>query len=321
MSLERFSQCSVSPSESDDREDPCPLEYPLSAVMCLLSSPAYHIVDRCGVARVRLSSGLECRAYHVHFMEERCRMFGIDIVACLERARLWLPESRPHKGVFYRSDDNRLVTKVVTEREFSCMLDLIPVIGARGTSTLLLPLLGMFAVEDTGLINQALHLVVMPNLAYGMSGPRLLDLKGTDSTAVMPAVPVAGENAEQLHGLLAADCEFLCGQEIMDYSLLVAIDDRSAEIRVALIDYFTRYTLERRLESQVKTFGRLLRTVPTAPTIIEPVRYKRRFLDFIKEKFVVVAQPSPSSLRAYRSRTQSCRPRSASPCVRAKRMR
>lgn len=71
--------------------------------------------------------------------------------------------------------------------------------------------------------------------------------------------------------------------DIVDYSLVIGIDESEREIVVGVIDYLRHYDLIKRLESGVKS------AVSTnLPTIIPPQQYKNRFRAAIDSYFMTV---------------------------------
>lgn len=71
--------------------------------------------------------------------------------------------------------------------------------------------------------------------------------------------------------------------KVVDYSLVMGIDEDNREIVVGIIDYLREYDLIKRLESGVK------QAVSTnLPTIIPPQQYKNRFRAAIDSYFMTV---------------------------------
>lgn len=69
----------------------------------------------------------------------------------------------------------------------------------------------------------------------------------------------------------------------MDYSLLAGICNESDEVVIGIVDYMRTYTLDKKVESLVKT------ALPIAhsPTVVSPELYCKRFYDAIDGYFVV----------------------------------
>ena len=82
-----------------------------------------------------------------------------------------------------------------------------------------------------------------------------------------------------LDAALKADTQFLASVSVMDYSLLIGIEDTkdSQEIVVGIIDYIRTFTWDKRLEMVVKSSG-LLGGQGKLPTIVSPESYQKRFV-------------------------------------------
>jgi 1-phosphatidylinositol-3-phosphate 5-kinase len=72
------------------------------------------------------------------------------------------------------------------------------------------------------------------------------------------------------------DTLFLARQNVMDYSLMVAIDEVRKELVVGIIDCIRTYTWDKKLESWIKDRG-FARGGKNRPTVTSPKEYKRRF--------------------------------------------
>lgn len=83
---------------------------------------------------------------------------------------------------------------------------------------------------------------------------------------------------------ISNDSHFLSGQLVMDYSLLVGVDEERQELVLGIVDYMRTYTLDKKLESWVKIVA-----VPGAhlPTVISPEMYCSRFSEAIDTYFPV----------------------------------
>lgn len=88
-----------------------------------------------------------------------------------------------------------------------------------------------------------------------------------------------------IHHTLKRDTRFLEENFVIDYSLIVGIDNSKMEIKMAIIDYLRKYTWDKRLESAVKSKIMIATSSGRTPTIISPVEYRMRFMDAIKLYF------------------------------------
>lgn len=80
--------------------------------------------------------------------------------------------------------------------------------------------------------------------------------------------------AFSLFSLLA----ILQGKNVMDYSLLVGVDEQRRELVFGIIDYLREYTWDKQLETWVK---KSLVPRNSQPTVISPREYKKRFRKFM----------------------------------------
>eukprot|EP00897_Mesotaenium_endlicherianum_P006808 jgi/Mesen1/6155/ME000314S05165 len=83
----------------------------------------------------------------------------------------------------------------------------------------------------------------------------------------------------------------------MDYSLLVGVDEGRRELVLGIIDFIRPYTWDKQLETWVKTSGILGGPKNTAPTVISPNHYKKRFRKAMSTYFVMVPDqclPAPA---------------------------
>lgn len=92
--------------------------------------------------------------------------------------------------------------------------------------------------------------------------------------------------------------------DVMDYSLLVGVDEEKHELVIGIIDFMRQYTWDKHLETWVKTSGILGGTKNTSPTVISPQQYKKRFRKAMSTYFLMVPdQWSPPMI--IRSESQS----------------
>lgn len=84
--------------------------------------------------------------------------------------------------------------------------------------------------------------------------------------------------------------------DVMDYSLLVGVDEEGRELVLGIIDFMRQYTWDKHLETWVKASGILGGPKNAAPTVISPKQYKKRFRKAMKNYFLMVPdQWSPTA--------------------------
>jgi hypothetical protein len=96
------------------------------------------------------------------------------------------------------------------------------------------------------------------------------------------------------------DTVFLTKINVMDYSLLVALDESSNKLIVGIIDYIRQYTMDKQAETYYKkAFDRVsmgvLKGGGDGPTIIAPPEYRDRFREAMTRDFI--AAPGIFTLR------------------------
>ena len=81
---------------------------------------------------------------------------------------------------------------------------------------------------------------------------------------------------------------FLQSVDVMDYSLLVGVDDERKELVLGIIDFMRQYTWEKQLETLVKAAGIFSGPKNASPSIISPKQYKKRFRKAMTAYFLTV---------------------------------
>lgn len=191
-----------------------------------------------------------------------------------------------------------------------------------GRPTLLAKIFGLYTIEyrhistekkgDEYVINGGksgktvrMNFLVMENLFHGRRFSKIYDLKGSvrnrhvtstgrenevllDENLVQMthAAPfyLREHGKRMLRGALWNDTKFLQSVNVMDYSLLVGVDDQSNELVLGIVDYIRTFTWDKRLENWVKDFG----GAGKEPTIVTPKQYKQRFRSAMERYFPLV---------------------------------
>lgn len=76
--------------------------------------------------------------------------------------------------------------------------------------------------------------------------------------------------------------------DVMDYSLLVGLDEENHELVLGIIDFMRQYTWDKHLETWVKASGILGGPKNASPTVISPKQYKKRFRKAMAAYFLMV---------------------------------
>ena len=94
-----------------------------------------------------------------------------------------------------------------------------------------------------------------------------------------------------LRSALYNDSLFLTDMNVMDYSLMVGLDETRHELVIGIIDFVRTYTWDKRVESFVKETAILGGGGRGEPTIITPRQYRMRFISFLDRMFLMTPDP------------------------------
>ncbi|KAH8906114.1 hypothetical protein BR93DRAFT_730274 [Coniochaeta sp. PMI_546] len=268
------------------------------------------------------SAKMMCKIFFAEQFDAMRQKCGVAdrIVESLSRCLKWDSKGGKTKSVFLKTLDDRLVMKSLSPIETSAFLRFAPDYFNIMAKTLFhdLPsviakMLGFFQVIIKNPLTNTeikLDLLVMENLFYDRSPTRIFDLKGSmrnrkiQSTGEHNEVLLDENMVEYIYesplfarehskGLLRVsvwnDTLFLALQNVMDYSLMVAVDEARKELVVGIIDCIRTYTWDKRLESWIKDRG-FAGGGRNRPTVTSPKEYKSRFRE-------AMARYTSSSLR------------------------
>ncbi|KAI0549631.1 hypothetical protein F4679DRAFT_545952 [Xylaria curta] len=229
------------------------------------------------------------------------------IIESLSRCVPWDSKGGKTKSVFLKTQDDRLVMKSLSQIETQAFLKFAPAYFSIMAEALFheLPsviakMLGFFQVVIKNPVTNTeikLDLLVMENLFYDREPTRIFDLKGSmrnrkiQSTGEQNEVLLDENMVEYIYEsplfarehskkLLRAsvfnDTLFLARQDVMDYSLMIAVDEVRKELVVGIIDCIRTYTWDKKLESWIKDRG-FAGGGRNRPTVTSPKEYKSRF--------------------------------------------
>ena len=250
------------------------------------------------------SAKMLCKVFFAEQFDALRRKCGVSerIVESLSRCMKWDSKGGKTKSVFLKTLDDRFVLKSLSPIETQAFLRFAPAYFRIMSESLFheLPsviakMLGFYQIiiknPVTG-IEFNWFLLIMENLFYDRSPTRIFDLKGSmrnrriQSTGEQNEVLLDENMVEFIYEsplfsrehskkLLRAsvwnDTLFLSRQNVMDYSLMIAIDENRKELVVGIIDCIRTYTWDKKLESWIKDRGK------NRPTVTSPKEYKSRF--------------------------------------------
>jgi len=250
------------------------------------------------------SAKMLCKVFYAEQFDALRRKCGVSdrMVESLSRCMKWDSKGGKTKSVFLKTLDDRFVLKSLSPIETQAFLRFAPAYFRIMSESLFhdLPsviakMLGFYQIiiknPATG-VEFNWFLLVMENLFYDRSPTRIFDLKGSmrnrriQSTGEQNEVLLDENMVEFIYEsplfarehskkLLRAsvwnDTLFLSRQNVMDYSLMIAIDENRKELVVGIIDCIRTYTWDKKLESWIKDRGK------NRPTVTSPKEYKSRF--------------------------------------------
>jgi 1-phosphatidylinositol-3-phosphate 5-kinase len=255
------------------------------------------------------ASVMTCRIFYAEQFDALRRKCGVAerIVESLSRCLKWDSKGGKTKSVFLKTLDDRLVLKSLSPVEASAFLRFAPGYFSimaealfHDLPSVIAKMVGFFQVliknPSTG-VDIRLDLLVTENLFYDRSPTRIFDLKGSmrnrkiQSTGEQNEVLLDENMVEYIYEsplfarehskkLLRAsvwnDTLFLARQNVMDYSLMIAVDEDRKELVVGIIDCIRTYTWDKKLESWIKDRG-FAGGGRNRPTVTSPKEYKNRF--------------------------------------------
>lgn len=250
-----------------------------------------------------------CKIFYAEQFDALRRKCGVAdrIVESLSRCAKWDSKGGKTKSLFLKTLDDRFVLKSLSAVETQAFLKFAPAYFQIMSEALFheLPsaIAKMFGFYQVIIKNPATgveynwFLLVMENLFYDRTPTRIFDLKGSMRNRKVQSTGERNEvlldenmvdfiyetplfTREHSKKLLSQsvwnDTLFLGRQNVMDYSLMIAIDEPRRELVVGIIDCIRTYTWDKKLESWIKDRG-FAGGGKNRPTVTSPKEYKSRF--------------------------------------------
>ncbi|CAA7405275.1 unnamed protein product [Spirodela intermedia] len=236
-------------------------------------------------------------------------------ISSIARCKKWNAQGGKSKALFAKSLDGRLIIKQISRTELDSFLRFAPDYFkcvssslSSGSQMCLAKILGMYQVKRTKNGKETkTDVVVMENLLYGRSVSRVYDLKGAVFSRYVPdgddpdrvlldqnfmqdmgvhPIYVSVKTKRLLQRAIWNDTSFLTSIDVMDYSLLIGVDQKRRELVFGIIDYLRQYTWDKKLETWVKASWVLPKN--ELPTVISPKEYRKRFRKFMSQYFLTI---------------------------------
>ncbi|XP_060184973.1 putative 1-phosphatidylinositol-3-phosphate 5-kinase FAB1C [Lycium barbarum] len=252
-------------------------------------------------------------------LRKKCCCDELDFIRSLSRCKRWTAQGGKSNVYFAKSLDERFIIKQVQKTELDSFEEFGPdyfkyltdSVSSR-SPTCLAKILGIYQVSVKHLKGgreTKMDLIVMENIFFGRTISKVYDLKGSlrsrynaDKTGAnnvlldmnlletLRTKPIfLGSKAKRsLERAVWNDTSFLASVDVMDYSLLVGVDEERKELVLGIIDFMRQYTWDKHLETWVKASGILGGLKNASPTIISPIQYKKRFRKAMTSYFLTV---------------------------------
>ncbi|URE42998.1 Phosphatidylinositol-4-phosphate 5-Kinase [Musa troglodytarum] len=255
-------------------------------------------------------------AKQFHALRKICCPSELDYIRSLSRCKRWSAQGGKSNVYFAKSLDERFIIKQVTKTELDSFEDFaleyfnyLTQSITSGSPTCLAKVLGIYQVavrHSKGGREVKMDVMVMENLFFKRNVSRVYDLKGSlrcrynpDSSGnntvlldlnLLETKPIfLGSKAKRrLERAVWNDTSFLASIHVMDYSLLVGMDETHKELVIGIIDFMRQYTWDKQLETWVKASGILGGPKHATPTVISPLQYKKRFRKAMSNYFLTV---------------------------------
>ena len=252
-----------------------------------------------------------CKVFFAEQFDAVRRKCGVAdrFVESLSRCLKWDSKGGKTKSLFLKTLDDRFILKSLSAIETQSFLKFAPnyfqIMSEaffHELPSVIAKMFGFYQIivtnKNTGL-EYNWSLLVMENLFYDRVPTRIFDLKGSMRNRKMNATGERGEvlldenmvefiyesplfarehSKKLLRSSVYNDTLFLAKQNVMDYSLMVAIEGTRKELVVGIIDCIRTYTWDKKLESWIKDRGLVpVRGKNNRPTVTSPREYKKRF--------------------------------------------
>ncbi|KAI6136259.1 hypothetical protein F5141DRAFT_1185294 [Pisolithus sp. B1] len=265
---------------------------------------------------------ISCTILYPEQFDALRKMYDCDksIIESLARCVKWNANGGKSGSAFLKTRDDRFIAKELSRAELATMetfapayFDYMASAFAADRPTLLAKVFGCYKLtfkkskeRNSSSKSKITHmnLLVMENLfttaIYDLKGStrnRHVQSTGRENevlldenlveTAHQSPFYVREHSKRILRGALYNDSTFLADINVMDYSLVVGVDNDTHELVVGIVDYIRTYTWDKKLESWVKE-STFLGGGKGEPTIVTPKQYKQRFLSAMERYFPMV---------------------------------
>lgn len=249
-------------------------------------------------------------------LRRKC-MIPDKYIQSLSSCSSWDSSGGKSGSAFLKTSDDRLILKELSHAEFDSFINFAPSYFEymaqalfHDLPTVLAKIFGVYQIIIRSTQKSQpikMYVLVMENLFYGREFDKFFDLKGSMRNRKVAETGKANEvlldenmveyiyetpvfvrehSKRMLRASLYNDTLFLTKMNVMDYSLVIGLDEGGNTIVAGIIDYIRTYTWDKKIESWVK--ARAATSNIKEPTVVSPKQYKGRFRESMERYFVMV---------------------------------
>ncbi|KAK9455543.1 hypothetical protein V1511DRAFT_521267 [Dipodascopsis uninucleata] len=252
------------------------------------------------------SAKLSCKIFYAELFDAFRTLCGCEesYIQSLSRCVKWDSTGGKSGSAFLKTLDDRLVVKQLSPSELDSFIKFAPSyfqymaqVFFHDLPSVIAKIMGFYQIQVRNPItnkSMKMDILVMENLFYDRQLSRIFDLKGSMRNRHVEQTGKANEvlldenmveyifesplfvreyAKKILRASLWNDTLFLAKMNVMDYSLVIAIDPEKHQLVVGIIDCLRTFTWDKKLESWVKERG-LVGGGGKVPTVVTPRQYK-----------------------------------------------
>ncbi|KAK9366461.1 hypothetical protein V1509DRAFT_568789 [Lipomyces kononenkoae] len=268
------------------------------------------------------SAKLSCKIFYAELFDAFRTLCGCEesYIQSLSRCVKWDSTGGKSGSAFLKTLDDRLVVKQLSPSELDAFINFAPSyfqymaqVFFHDLPSVIAKIMGFYQVQVRNPItnkSMKMDVIVMENLFYDRKLSRIFDLKGSMRNRHVEQTGKANEvlldenmveyifesplfvreySKKILRASLWNDTLFLAKMNVMDYSLVIAIDHERHQLVVGIIDCLRTFTWDKKLESWVKERG-LVGGGGKVPTVVTPRQYKNRFREAMERYILMVPE-------------------------------
>lgn len=268
---------------------------------------------------------MSCKIFFAEHFDAFRRICGCNdkFIQSLSRCVKWDSSGGKSGSGFLKTLDDRFVIKQLSHAELDAFIKFTPSYFEymaqamfHDLPTTLAKVFGFYQIQVKSSISGAksykMDVIIMENLFYERKTTRIFDLKGSmrnrhveqtgkenevllDENMIEyiyeSPIHVREYDKKLLKASLWNDTLFLAKMNVMDYSLVVGIDNEGHTLTVGIIDFIRTFTWDKKLENWVKEKGLVGGSGTKKPTVVTPKQYKTRFREAMDRYILMVPDP------------------------------